>query len=79
MAPPLAESEVLDPSCMAPGPFCTLLLSEPIASVTSAERPSFGVLSFLVDGSSLLIGCTGGAAVVARCGCQQLSNRGWVP
>ena len=32
MAPPLAGIKVLDPSCMAPGPFCTLLLSEPLAS-----------------------------------------------
>lgn len=31
------------------------------------------------DGSSLLIGCTGGPAVAVRCGGQQLSNRGWVP
>ena len=79
MAPPLAGIKVLDPSCMAPGPFCTLLLSEPIASVTSAERPGFGVLSFHVDGSSLLIECTGGPAFAVRYSDQQLSNRGWVP
>jgi hypothetical protein len=107
---PLSGVKILDLSRMAPGPFCTMLLSDLGADVIKTEQPCFGVLPFDLDGrtggghsaldrnrwsaipnrkmdddpyrsadadgSSLLIGCTGGLAVAVRCGSQQLTYGG---